>query len=99
MIPTRQKCLVSKQCISWDENPVLTTFNTFCEYMYTHIFANTDTLTGADIVEVAPAYDGRGEQTALAAAQVVFEMITSIVKRGLVDMGKTAEKRSVKDEL
>ena len=30
-------------------------------------------LVGADIVEVAPAYDGRGEETSLAAAQVVFE--------------------------
>jgi len=42
-------------------------------------------VVGADIVEVSPAYDGPGEQTALAGAQVVFEMITSIVKRGLQD--------------
>ncbi|RDW59583.1 arginase [Coleophoma cylindrospora] len=48
-------------------------------------------VVGADIVEVAPAYDGTGEQTALAAAQVAYEMLTSIVKRGLVDMGKVAE--------
>jgi agmatinase len=45
-------------------------------------------VVGADVVEVAPAYDGRGEQTALVAAQVVYEMITSIVKKGLQDMGK-----------
>lgn len=48
-------------------------------------------VVGADIVEVAPAYDGRGEETALAGAQVAYEMITSIVKRGLVDMGQVAE--------
>ncbi|KAK3623221.1 hypothetical protein LTR56_021701 [Elasticomyces elasticus] len=30
-------------------------------------------VVGADIVEVAPAYDGVGETTALAAAQVAFE--------------------------
>ena len=48
-------------------------------------------IVGADIVEVAPAYDGVGEQTALAGAQVAYEILTSIVKRGLVDMGKVAE--------
>lgn len=61
-------------------------------------------VVGADVVEVAPAYDGVGEQTALAGAQVVFEIVTSLVKRGLVDMGKVAEvegkgKVSGKDEL
>jgi agmatinase len=57
-------------------------------------------IVGADVVEVAPAYDGVGEQTSLAAAQAVFEMITSMVARGLGEMGKTGvpeEKR--KDEL
>ncbi|KAG9237202.1 arginase family-domain-containing protein [Amylocarpus encephaloides] len=48
-------------------------------------------VVGADVVEVAPAYDGGGEQTALAGAQVVYEILTSVVKRGLVDMGKVAE--------
>jgi len=48
-------------------------------------------LVGADIVEVAPAYDGVGEQTALAGAQVAYEILTSMVKRGLRDMGKVAE--------
>jgi agmatinase len=48
-------------------------------------------VVGADVVEVAPAYDGVGEQTALAAAQVVYEILTGMVKRGLVDMGKVAE--------
>ncbi|KAE8454137.1 hypothetical protein EG329_005061 [Mollisiaceae sp. DMI_Dod_QoI] len=48
-------------------------------------------IVGGDVVEVAPAYDGVGEQTALAGAQVVYELLTSMVKRGLLDMGKTAE--------
>ncbi|KAI1484100.1 Arginase/deacetylase [Daldinia eschscholtzii] len=46
-------------------------------------------LVGADVVEVAPAYQGAGEETALAAAQVVFEILSSMVKRGLSEMGKT----------
>jgi agmatinase len=38
-------------------------------------------LVGADVVEVSPAYEsGQGESTALAGAQVVFEMLTSMVK-------------------
>ncbi|KAF3933531.1 Guanidinobutyrase [Dactylellina cionopaga] len=40
-------------------------------------------LVGADIVEVAPAYDGTGEQTSLAAAQIVYEILTSMVKHGV----------------
>jgi len=32
-------------------------------------------LVAADVVEVAPAYDGPGQQTALAAANVVFELL------------------------
>lgn len=43
-------------------------------------------VVGADIVEVSPAYDDEGETTALAAAQVAFEIITSLVKSG-VDKG------------
>ncbi|EGC41731.1 agmatine ureohydrolase [Histoplasma capsulatum var. duboisii H88] len=38
---------------------------------------------GADIVEVSPSYDTGGETTALAAAQVAFEIITSMVKLGV----------------
>jgi len=45
-------------------------------------------VVGADVVEVAPAYDGVGEQTALAGAQVVFEILTSLVGRGLGEGGK-----------
>jgi agmatinase len=61
-------------------------------------------LVGADIVEVAPACDGVGEQTALACAQVAYEILTSMVKRGLRDMGKVAEvsggkEKSRKDDL
>ena len=39
-------------------------------------------VVGADVVEVAPAYQGAGEETALAAAQVVYEILTSMVKKG-----------------
>lgn len=45
-------------------------------------------LVGADVVEVSPAYQGRGEETALAAAQVVYEVLSSMVKRSMKDMGK-----------
>ncbi|KID96118.1 agmatinase, partial [Metarhizium majus ARSEF 297] len=55
-------------------------------------------LVGADVVEVSPAYQGRGEETALAAAQVVYEILSSMVKRGLEDgAGETAA--GAKDEL
>ena len=33
-------------------------------------------LVGADVVEVAPQYDGPGQQTALMAANVVYELLT-----------------------
>ncbi|EXU99374.1 arginase family protein [Metarhizium robertsii] len=55
-------------------------------------------LVGADVVEVSPAYQGRGEETALAAAQVVYEILSSMVKRGLEDgVGETGS--GGKDEL
>ncbi|EJT74290.1 agmatinase [Gaeumannomyces tritici R3-111a-1] len=66
-------------------------------------------IVGADVVEVSPAYQGAGEETALAAAQVVYEIISSIVKKGMGGMGKegvTVEAKAaakaaavVKDEL
>ncbi|KAI8634761.1 agmatinase [Xylariaceae sp. FL1651] len=59
-------------------------------------------VVGADVVEVAPAYQGNGEETALAAAQVVFEILSSMVKKGMSEMGKTemeGEERVGKDEL
>ena len=33
-------------------------------------------LVGADVVEVAPQYDGPGQQTALMAANVIYEMLS-----------------------
>ena len=36
----------------------------------------------ADIVEVAPAYDTNAELTTMAAADVLFEVMTIMVKRG-----------------
>ncbi|KAI9832666.1 MAG: hypothetical protein M1819_004251 [Sarea resinae] len=42
-------------------------------------------VVGADIVEVSPAFDARGETTALAAAQVGYEILSSLVRRGLQD--------------
>ncbi|KAH7028318.1 arginase family-domain-containing protein [Macrophomina phaseolina] len=58
-------------------------------------------VVGADIVEVSPSYDGPGENTALAAAQVGYEILTSMVKRGLLDQGKVEaeSKGEKKDEL
>jgi len=38
-------------------------------------------IVAGDLVEVSPAYDGPGEQTALAGAQLVYEMLTNMVKR------------------
>lgn len=42
-------------------------------------------------MEVAPAYDGAGEQTALVASQVGYEILTSMVGRGLKEMEKENE--------
>lgn len=40
-------------------------------------------VVGADVVEVSPGYDGQGEATSLAAAQIAFEILTSMVKKGV----------------
>ncbi|KAI0148492.1 agmatinase [Xylariaceae sp. FL1272] len=56
-------------------------------------------VVGADVVEVAPAYQGAGEETALAAAQVVYEIISSVVKRGAGELGKGEKVGSGRDEL
>ncbi|OCK78793.1 Arginase/deacetylase [Lepidopterella palustris CBS 459.81] len=59
-------------------------------------------VVGADIVEVSPAYDGGTEATALAAAQIGFEILTSIIRRGLIEQAKTVKSRGetiLKDEL
>lgn len=61
-------------------------------------------LVGADVVEVSPAYQNVGEETALAAAQVVYEVLSSMVKKGLEGMGKEGKAAAsasaeAKDEL
>ena len=59
-------------------------------------------MVGADIVEVAPAYDGRGEQTALVAAQVGYEILTSWVGRGMAEMemaNQAVNSENTRDEL
>lgn len=53
-------------------------------------------VVGADVVEVSPGYDDRGEGTALAGAQVAYEILTSIVKRGMKDRGVWVESERVK---
>ncbi|OJJ43275.1 hypothetical protein ASPZODRAFT_19678 [Penicilliopsis zonata CBS 506.65] len=55
-------------------------------------------IVGADIVEVSPSYDNKGETTALAAAQVAFEIITSMVKAGTgQEMGGWYGRRDAQD--
>jgi len=57
-------------------------------------------VVGADVVEVSPAYDGATEGTALAGAQVAYEILTSMVRRGLNEGQKVKEgRKGVKDEL
>ncbi|RMX95625.1 hypothetical protein D0868_11629 [Hortaea werneckii] len=56
-------------------------------------------VVGADVVEVSPSYDGATEATALAAAQVGFEVLTSMVKRGMVDGGSKKDGKAGRDEL
>ena len=53
-------------------------------------------VVGADVVEVSPGYDDRGEGTALAGAQVAYEVITSIVKRGMKERGLWIESEHIK---
>lgn len=54
---------------------------------------------GADVVEIAPIYDSNSEITALAGAQVVYELMSSIVKRGLANHEENKSARDVRDEL
>ncbi|KAF2702908.1 Arginase/deacetylase [Pleomassaria siparia CBS 279.74] len=46
-------------------------------------------IVGADIVEVAPAYDSLGGDTALTAASLAYEIITTWVLKGLAVNGGT----------
>lgn len=43
-------------------------------------------LVAADIVEVAPAYDTNAEHTTMAAADVLYEVMSLMVKRGPLSM-------------
>lgn len=46
-------------------------------------------IIGADIVEVAPAYDNQAMLTQFVAADLLFEVLSVMVKRGpLIDTGK-----------
>lgn len=56
-------------------------------------------MVGADIVEVSPSYDGAGEQTAMAAAHIAFELLSSMVKKGVVDMAPAVKVQDTKGEL
>lgn len=56
-------------------------------------------VVGADVVEVSPAFDGSGETTALAGAQVAYEVLTSMVKRGLEEKKNGKNQKGAKDEL
>ena len=50
---------------------------------------------GADIVEVAPAYDTNAELTTMAAADILFEVMSLFVKKGPLSLlgapGKSSE--------
>jgi agmatinase len=45
-------------------------------------------VVGAEVVGLAPTYDGKGGQTALFASQIVYEVLTSIVKRGIAERAR-----------
>ncbi|KAL9613564.1 MAG: hypothetical protein Q9167_001897 [Letrouitia subvulpina] len=45
----------------------------------------------ADIVEVAPAYDTNAEHTTMAAADVLYEVMTMMVKKGSMSVGAGKE--------
>jgi len=54
-------------------------------------------VVGADVVEVAPAYDNVGETTMLAASEVVHSLLTLMVKTPVQPLGMG--KGGGKDEL
>ncbi|KAE8372107.1 arginase family-domain-containing protein [Aspergillus bertholletiae] len=56
-------------------------------------------IVGADIVEVSPAYDDKGESTAFAAAQIAYELITNWVLRGSEESDIQKPKATAKSEL
>ena len=54
-------------------------------------------LIAADIVEVAPAYDTNAELTTMAAADVLYEVMSIMVKKG--PLSKTVNQTTIGDEL
>jgi len=48
-------------------------------------------IVSADLVEVAPAYDTNAELTTMAAADVLFEVMSVMVKTPLGKVGGTAD--------
>ena len=56
-------------------------------------------VVGADIVEVAPAYDDRSEGTALAAAQVIYEILSNMVQSGLSEPAVEETLEEIRTEL
>ncbi|KAL4920522.1 arginase family-domain-containing protein [Aspergillus aurantiobrunneus] len=48
-------------------------------------------LIGADIVEVAPAYDTNAELTTMAAADILYEILTIMVKNGPLTVAGSGE--------
>lgn len=52
-------------------------------------------LIGADIVEVAPAYDTNAEHTTMAAADALYEVLSIMVKKG--PLSKTVGQGSEQD--
>lgn len=57
-------------------------------------------IVGADIVEVAPAYDSAGSDTAFVAGGLAYEIITNMVKQGAMTIDQdTAVRAEVKTEL
>jgi agmatinase len=53
----------------------------------------------ADIVEVAPAYDTNAELTTMAAADILYEVMTLMVKEGPLTVEATLGKESAEAEL
>ena len=56
-------------------------------------------LVAADIVEVAPAYDTNAELTTMAAADVLYEVMTLMVKRGPLSKAKEDAVVAAKEEI
>lgn len=48
-------------------------------------------LIGADIVEVAPAYDTNAEHTTMAAADTLYEIMTMMVKKGPLSISSVGD--------